>query len=119
MGGADAAAAPPPPPPTATTAPPASLPDEPAAGEPGTLTIAARLPDGSRASRRFRGADPAAAVGAWVSTLLPGGPGALAGHRLVSPPVPGSPALELDVGSDKALADAGVASGVMFNVVRR
>ena len=64
--------------------------------------------------------DTPAGVGAWIASLLPGGAAALAAHRLVSPPVPGCPALELDVGSSgQTLAEAGVASGVMFNVVRR
>jgi len=118
LGGSDAPAAAPPAPVPASSAP---LPEEPPAGAPGTLTIAARLPDGSRAARRFAGgADTPAGVGAWIASLLPGGAASLAAHRLVSPPVPGCPALEMDVGSSgQTLAEAGVASGVMFNVVRR
>ena len=120
QGGSDA----PPPPAAAAPAPPpapaAPLPEEPPAGQPGTLTIAARLPDGSRAARRFAGGDLPAAVCAWVASLLPGGgPAALAAHRLVSPPLPGCPSLELDGASSKSLAEEGLASGVMFNVVRR
>jgi len=47
----------------------ATLPPEPAAGEPGVVNVSLRLPTGAKTARRFRDSEPLRAVRAWVASL--------------------------------------------------
>lgn len=78
----------------------ASLPEEPSAGE-GACTVALRLPDGARTSRRFCRLEPAATLRTWVLATVPA---AAAGRRfrLAQPGPLGGPATLLEDGDAAA-----------------
>ena len=123
---------PPPPPPAPTALSPAAaaaasaaasaaaaarVPPEPPASDPSSCTVALRLPDGSRVTRRWRRDEPCGSLCLWATAAAGGAP--LRPFRLASgaPPVP-LPAAD-DAAAGASLEAAGLVNALVSSALCR
>ena len=90
----------------AAAVPTVTLTEEPAAGTDGAVRIQFRMPDGSRAVRRFLQSDPVGMVYAFVESEAKGGQGKAVELRAGYPPADLSPMREETIANAKLAGEA-------------